>query len=135
MSTKAGSCLCGAITFEVTQLEPKMAHCHCTMCRKFHGAAFATYGEAKADNFFWKTGQELLKEYRADNGTTRRFCSQCGSSLTFASDRFPENLVEFSLACLDDDIQQKPDAHIFTRYKANWFEITDELPQFAEGRK
>ena len=46
-----GTCLCGGIVYEVNALEPKMGHCHCSMCRKFHGAAFATYGEAKRENF------------------------------------------------------------------------------------
>ncbi len=38
-----------------------MAHCHCSMCRKFHGAAFSTYGEAKIENFKWLQGEGFLK--------------------------------------------------------------------------
>ena len=41
--TTDGSCLCGAVTWEVSG-EPNTAyHCHCKICRKVHGAAFATY--------------------------------------------------------------------------------------------
>ena len=47
MSTYKGLCLCGSIKYAVDKIEPKMGHCHCSMCRKFHGAAFATFGEAK----------------------------------------------------------------------------------------
>ena len=43
-----GSCLCGSIQYEVDRIDSKMGHCHCTMCRKFHGAEFATLGEAGA---------------------------------------------------------------------------------------
>ena len=54
-----GSCLCGAIAYEVKELEPNMANCHCGMCRKFHGAAFATFGEAKSENFRWTRGENF----------------------------------------------------------------------------
>ena len=80
-----GSCLCGGIRFEVDQFAPRTGHCHCSMCRKFHGAAYATIAEARQDHFRWTSGQDLLKGYTASNGTTRSFCAHCGSSLTFSS--------------------------------------------------
>ncbi len=130
-----GKCLCGGVQYEVTHLGAKMGHCHCTMCRKFHGAAFATYGEARAEDFRWLSGEDLLESYRADNGTVRRFCRCCGSSMTFAASNDDGAVVEFSLGTLDTDIPHRPDAHIFVDYKANWNEIVDGLPQFAEGRQ
>lgn len=30
---------------------------------------------------------------------------------------------------LDDDSQLRPDKHIFVELKADWFQITDRLPQ------
>jgi len=39
-------------------------------------------------------------------------------------------VIEFSLGTLDSGIEKKPDAHVFTDHCANWFEITDDLPQF-----
>jgi hypothetical protein len=129
-----GSCLCGSIQFEATNLSPQMAHCHCSMCRKFHGAAFATFGETTLDNFRWLQGSELLKSYMAPNGTTRQFCSECGSSLIFKPNGEDNGLVEFALGALDDPINERPDSHIFTAYKADWMELTDELPKFKEGR-
>jgi hypothetical protein len=33
---------------------------------------------------------------------------------------------------IDDDPGIQPQAHIFVAYKAPWFEITDNLPQFAK---
>ena len=46
-----GSCLCNAIRFEVDEFEPQTGNCHCSMCRKFHGAAYATLAEARQDHF------------------------------------------------------------------------------------
>lgn len=39
----SGACLCGAVRYEVTDLLEQVAHCHCTMCQRAHGAAFVTW--------------------------------------------------------------------------------------------
>ena len=104
------------------------------MCRKFHGAAFATLGEAETKNFRWTEGESLLTEFVAGNGTRRKFCSVCGSSLTFAPANDDGELVEFSLGTLDTEITLRPDAHIFVGSKANWVVISDDLPQYDCGR-
>jgi hypothetical protein len=132
--TYHGSCLCGAVQYEVDQLEPRMAQCHCRMCRKFHGAAHSTYGEAKLENFRWTRGEEELAEYVASNHTTRQFCRICGSSMTFTPSHGAGGLIEFSLATLDCDIRERPDAHVFVDFKADWSMICDDLPQYREGR-
>ncbi|RVU86042.1 GFA family protein [Leucothrix sargassi] len=133
-SPYTGSCLCGCITYAVTTIEKSMAHCHCTMCRKFHGAAFATFGEALKENFQWLSGEDHIRTYTASNGTKRLFCVDCGSSLVFVPSNDSGHVVEFSLGTLDSDIPNKPDAHIYTDYQACWHTIEDELPQHAEGR-
>jgi hypothetical protein len=133
-SKKTGQCLCGIIKYEVTQIEKQMGHCHCSMCRKFHGAAFATFGEAKIENFKWLSGEDSLKSFIAPNGTIRKFCECCGSSLIFVPSNDSGEWVEFTLGTLDSKITVKPDAHIFTKFKANWYDISDDLPKYLEGR-
>ena len=134
MTTLKGQCLCGGIKYEVDKLESKMGNCHCIMCRKFHGAAFSSYGGAKSEDFRWKAGKELLTPFVAENGTTRQFCKTCGSSLTFAEPNDTGELVEFALGTLDSEITERPDVHIYTDFKANWFEVEDGLPCYSEGR-
>ena len=130
-----GQCLCGEIQYEVDKIEPQMAHCHCIACRKFHGAAFSTFGEAKQENFRWIKGESQLKSFVAENGAVRQFCEQCGSSMTFAASKDSTDVIEFSLGTLDSDIDLRPDVHVFTAYKANWVEACDGLPQHTEERK
>ncbi len=129
-----GSCLCGQVRFEVDEFLPRTGNCHCSMCRKFHGAAYATIAETSRDRFRWLAGEDLLKAYVADNGTTRRFCSNCGSSLTFASPLADPELVEIALGCFDDEVPVKPDAHIYVGSGASWAQPRDDLPQFEAGR-
>jgi hypothetical protein len=128
-----GSCLCGELTFQVRNIQDRIGHCHCRMCRKFHGAAFSTYGEVAQNDFEWTKGEKFISTYLAPNNTKRQFCSCCGSSLTF---RTPKNTthIEFSLNLLDDEVDVQPNAHIFTDFKANWTVITDDLACYREGR-
>lgn len=128
-----GSCLCGKVTYSVVRFGPMMAHCHCIDCRKFHGAAFSTFGEVKTNEFRWLTGQASLKTYVAQNGSKRQFCEDCGSSMTFQ----PANhqaFIEVSLATLDGEQSISPDAHVFFDSRVAWLDVTDRLPKFAKSR-
>jgi len=129
-----GSCLCGVVKFEIDEFLPQVAHCHCSMCRKFHGAAFATIAGVPRSGFRWVEGEHALKGYTAANGTTRTFCRHCGSSLMFASPHGPEDVVEIALGTVDGEIPVKPDAHIFVGSAANWTVPCDGLPLYLEGR-
>lgn len=130
-----GQCLCGGIQYQAANLEAhSMAHCHCSMCRKFHGAAYATYASVKAVHFQWLKGQELLKAYTASNGTVRQFCSHCGSSLTFAPANTDGSVVEIALGTVDTPVPYTVNTHIYCAYKANWSVIEHGSVQYAEGR-
>ncbi len=129
-----GSCLCGEIRFEVDEFVPQTGNCHCSMCRKFHGAAYATIAEARRQHFRWTAGEELIKGFTASNGTTRSFCSNCGSSLTFASPNADPELVEIALGAFDDEVPVKPDAHIYVASGASRACPQDDLPQYQAGR-
>ena len=84
MSNKTGSCLCGAVKFEITgPLRPVIA-CHCLQCRKQTG----TYMSATAtkDEYFRLTEQRGLKWYRSSPEARRGFCGECGSVLFWKGD-------------------------------------------------
>jgi hypothetical protein len=128
MAKTVGSCLCGAIKWEV-EARPRFAiNCHCSMCRKHHGAAFATFG-AVARPKLHITGEP--KRYRSSPDATRSFCGECGSSLFFEYDAAPKT-VWVALGSADCDPNCRPEAHIFVANKAPWVELNDDLPQHAE---
>ncbi|WP_087024230.1 GFA family protein [Thaumasiovibrio subtropicus] len=128
-----GSCLCGAVTFKVSGFSKKAAHCHCTMCRKFHGAAFGTLVEVHG--LTWLSGKAQLKEFTApSNGAIRSFCQHCGSSIGFRCKGQPLEEMELAIATFDEPIPVTIDANIYTQYKANWHEILEDVPQHPEGR-
>jgi hypothetical protein len=57
-----GSCLCGAVAFEVDSFLESAAHCHCSMCRKFHGAEYATYVSVSRESFRLLRGEDSVLE-------------------------------------------------------------------------
>jgi hypothetical protein len=126
-----GSCLCRGVRYEIEGALGAIVNCHCSMCRKATGAAFRTRASVPVAAFRWLTGESLLSRYESSPGETRTFCSVCGATLaTFFRDH-PERLG-LPLGTLDDDPGARPAAHVFVGSKAPWFEITDDLPQFAE---
>ncbi|UTM59377.1 GFA family protein [Photobacterium sp. CCB-ST2H9] len=127
-----GSCLCGGVQFAVEGFHKQAANCHCSMCRKFHGAAFGTL--VGVQGLTWLSGQHLLNEFTAPNGTIRTFCMVCGSSIGFRVKGAPFEAIELAIATFDGDIPVQIDAQIYTRYKANWCALQPDIPSFDEGR-
>ena len=124
-----GGCLCGKVRYEVTGPLFGVDHCHCSMCRRQHGAAFSTYADFDPGDFTWISGEDLVKLYETPSGGGWCFCSECGSTLA-GTDKGKISTV--TLGTVEGDPGIKPEAHIFVGSKAPWYEISDDLPQFEE---
>lgn len=125
-----GSCLCGAVRYRIRGPLGPLDNCHCTDCRKSHGAAFATYLEVPVRSLDWLAGRETLRTYAAASGTKRSFCPTCGSTLICWVDSEPD-LVEVAAGTLDTPLRARIVSHTFVRSKAPWYEIHDGAPQYA----
>jgi hypothetical protein len=125
--TIKGSCLCKSVSYEITGSFKFMGNCHCSICRKSHGAAFATWGILDADQFRWTAGEEFVQAYESSPGRQRCFCRKCGSPLVSAHSGAVGEVV---VGSLDDVAGARPREHIFVGSKAPWYEIADALPQF-----
>ncbi len=126
-----GSCLCGAIRYETPFALEAIDHCHCSMCRRSHGSAFATYGRVPSESLTFTTGRDQLREYQSSDVATRSFCGRCGSSLLYRHSEAPQ--FDFiTVGTLDDDPGSRPRAHIFVGSKAAWYPIDDDLPQHEQ---
>jgi hypothetical protein len=122
-----GACLCGAVRYEVDGPLTDVGHCHCSMCRRFHGAAFATYAKVSPENFQWLAGQDLVTVFETSPGKGWAFCQVCGSSLGVPAGG---KLSDITLGTLDNDPGVRPAYHMFVGSKAPWYDITDALPQY-----
>ncbi|MBS0417638.1 MAG: GFA family protein [Proteobacteria bacterium] len=125
-----GQCLCGTVRYEVSGPFGSMTHCHCSMCRKHHGAPFATYVSAPLGAFRWICGEDAVAQFKTESGGMRSFCNHCGSvTPIFEHER---GMVFIPAGNLDGELGIKPQRHIFVGSKAPWYEIRDALPQHEE---
>ena len=127
----AGSCLCGAIRYEVRGEIGDVVQCHCQRCRKANGTAFATNAPIKKSDFQLVQGEQFLKSYQSTSTTQRCFCSECGSPILSIKADTPE-YYRLRIGTLDTPLVQKPTMHIFVDSKAEWDVICDQLPQYPE---
>jgi hypothetical protein len=125
----AGSCLCGAVKYRIAGDLLTSVNCHCSMCRKAHGAAFRSGAIVKVSDFSWTQGEELVADYRSSEQMHRMFCRTCGSHMVGRSDKHP-GIVSVAIGTVDGDLPLAPRQHWNVASKASWFEITDPLPQF-----
>lgn len=126
-----GSCLCGGIRYKISGPLSGALNCHCSMCRKAHGAAFRSRAGVNSADFRWVQGENLVTWFESSPGTHRGFCRVCGSPLLSRFDKDP-SYFGLPIGTLDIDPGIKPMLHVFVGSKAPWHEIADNLPQFDE---
>ena len=125
--TIEGGCLCGKVRYEIDGELTGAGNCHCSMCRRAHGAAFGTYAGFGDATFTWVSGEEFVKTYSSSTEGGRCFCTECGSTLGAVAN---DKIGWITLGTVDGDPGVVPQAHIFVTSKAPWHDITDDLPQF-----
>src|ERR1043165_4816645 len=103
------SCLCGDVRWEAAGPFEFMSHCHCSRCRKSHGAAYGTYINARTENFRLITGQENIVRYESTPGMFRPFCKRCGSVVPDGVPWFGR--VGMPAGNFDSDPGVRPQAH------------------------
>jgi len=127
-----GGCLCGKVRYEIAGTLTDADHCHCSMCRRQHGAAFSTYAGFDLGDFTWVKGENFVKTYQSLSGGGWCFCSECGSTLAGTCNG---NITAITLGTVEGDPGIKPGSHIFIGSKAQWYDVNDGLPQFEERSK
>lgn len=125
----AGSCYCGAVTFEFSA-PASVIHCHCGQCRRLSGAAFTTWGSVRKQSFK-VTGAGGLSAFAATQNVTRYFCKTCGPHAYTSDDRY-QKIVGVPAGILGAELPSQPKSHYFVSHKAAWHAINDALPQFGE---
>lgn len=128
MSTPVrGSCLCGGVRFEVTLPSKWVAHCHCSMCRRAHGAGFVTWMSVP-DSQLAFSQSDTLRTYASSEEGRRSFCGTCGTPLFFRSSRWPGE-THVALGAIIDPVDRIPQVHAFWSDRAPWVKVNDELPR------
>ena len=123
-----GSCLCGAVRFEIGGRPSTFSYCHCSRCRKSEGV-FAAVLVGKAEDFRLLAGEEHVRRYVPPAPWThaRAHCDICGSAL---GELTVGNSYVVAASTLDDDPGVRPTAHLNVASKPAWCDIDDDLKKF-----
>ena len=124
--TVEGGCLCGAVRYRVTLPSKWCAHCHCSQCRRYHGAGYVTFAGFE-NNAFALIQDDALRWHASSPEARRGFCANCGSSLLFRSSRWPGEM-HVTLGSLDGPIDRAPQVHAFHATHVDWMALDPELP-------
>ena len=125
-----GSCFCGNVKFSVEAPTLFCAHCHCSMCRRSHGAGFVTWFGVPYEQLSILSGERSLVHFQSSSHGRRGFCGRCGSTLFCESEKHPER-IDIVLANMHNAIDRKPEFHVYFDDRAEWTKVGDGLPRLG----
>ena len=126
-----GHCECRRVRFEVDGEVIDFGHCHCSICRRLHGAAYATFAGVERSRFRYVAGEADIRIYASSARNDRVFCAHCGSPILVDPKTEPARLY-LSMSAVEGNPTRPVGYHAWVSSKAPWHEITDGLRQFDE---
>lgn len=124
-----GSCLCGAVRIEIHGGISAIIHCHCSLCRKSSGTAYATNGFVALSDFVICSGQDTLSFFETAPGKKKHFCRTCASPVYSSNTQVPDK-IRLRLGILDSEISERPLSHNFVSSRACWDDLDAQLPRY-----
>lgn len=128
MTDIEGSCLCDAVHYRVTGPFKRLNLCHCSMCQKSHGSAFAPYLRVEKKDFHFSTGADQVVTYESTDGVLRSFCGRCGSNLQWI--RIESDGLGVAAGTLDTPVDVLPAAQFWCESSQAWHRLRDDVPAY-----
>lgn len=127
-----GSCLCGAVAYEVDAEPMVVGHCHCVDCRKTSGTGHGTHA-AVPEDAVRLSGELKFYDHPADSGNivSRGFCATCGSAIYSTNAGMP-GMVFLRASSLDNPNDVAPQMVVYASRAPAWDKMDPALPSFAE---
>ncbi|CUA85765.1 MULTISPECIES: GFA family protein [Gulbenkiania] len=132
MEWLSGSCLCGAVRYQVRGEPLFITHCHCQSCRKASGAAFVTWFTVRDAEVEWRGTARTL--YRSSAAVERGFCPHCGTPLSYHHEAAGDE-IDITAATLDQAERLVPEDHTWWRERLPWIDHLADLPAYAQFRR
>ncbi len=89
-----GSCLCGAVEFELTNAFRFFFFCYCEQCRRLSGTAHIANLSSETNSLLWKKGQEQIARFdMPGRNFTKAFCKTCASPVPYVSNETGRTIV------------------------------------------
>ncbi|WP_076413294.1 GFA family protein [Shewanella sp. UCD-KL12] len=123
-----GSCLCGKIRFQIESEPVAVSNCHCNMCQKQHGAAFATYARFKRSQVNYLSGEASLAVYQSSDNVQRKFCADCGANIEWGYSSGEYAIwVAMALGLFDTEIVPETVKELHEETQVSWWKAASEM--------
>ncbi|MEM8789434.1 MAG: GFA family protein [Pseudomonadota bacterium] len=119
-----GACQCGAVRFAVAAGPALHSVCHCRMCQRATGNAFAPLIEVASDRVTWIG---YAKTFQSSNIAERGFCDECGTPIFYRG--VGRETTEFMVGAIDSPLDYRPTANHGVESRQGW---VLELANIAE---
>lgn len=122
-----GECLCGAVQIEIDVPARWAWHDHSSATRRAHGSAYATYVGSWRSRFRITKGHAEITRYRDEaTGTTRNFCTRCGTPLFYERARSAQ-MVNVPRALFKSRTGREPRYHVAIDELQDWTYLGERL--------
>lgn len=121
----SGSCLCGAVTYEVNGPLQDVINCHCMRCRRHTGHFMAATAADVADLTIRDVS---LRWYHATDTVQYGFCSECGSTVFWRAADKP-NKVSIAAGTLDPPTGLATVEALFTADASDYHRLDQTIVQ------
>lgn len=126
----SGHCLCGDVRFRTAGLVRTSGHCHCESCRRATSSPVTTFFTVPREGT--ELAGESLRYYASSPGVRRGFCGNCGSPMSFETERRPED-IDLYVASLDTGLSLPIREHWHWEERVDWLHVDDDLPKSEGG--
>lgn len=117
MIRTAGGCFCGAVRYTVAGAPDRVVVCHCPDCRRAAGAQSVAWMFLSLENY--EITQGVPAEQVSSPGVVRKFCSSCGTTLSWEGDKHPRR-IDVTVGSLDNPEQFPPTRAVYRKHKLPW---------------
>jgi hypothetical protein len=123
--TYSGGCLCGRIRFAAEGPPIDVHYCHCGMCRRATGSAFATLAWFATGDVAWIAGTPAI--WRSSRIAERGFCACCGTPLLLRYDG--EARLALMVGAFDRPASLVPTHHYGVEGRQPWVDVGHGLEE------
>ncbi|MDX2481511.1 MAG: GFA family protein [Desulfuromusa sp.] len=126
-----GSCMCGAVQYEISKRPLLVVNCHCTICRKGNGSSFSTYASVLASSFSITKGDKTLQGFALGEKGEKNFCRVCGSPIFNKNKKYPGfYMVHYGSLNMPNNVE--PSVNVFFEDKLPWVCSIEQLKNFEK---
>jgi hypothetical protein len=115
-----GGCYCGEVRFSASPEVRVSTNCHCANCRRAAGAQAVAWIIVKRSQFQFVKGTP--RRYQTETGAWRTFCGSCGTSLTYETDKRPDE-IDITTGSLDHPEDFPPTKDVYPEERLPWVDL------------